>query len=262
MIENLDFLPVWITRAGVPALSVMTFFWKGGEALSDDFKKWLSQKVLGVKLTVPDIAGIEPLGRIFDFIYGRRYFAPTTFLRVAAVSLVALVVASLIFAGGAVNQIAWNLAHSNATVLIQMLVTNIVFDYLSITKSRLLIKGITRLDIRGRDVLFVVCDLIATCFIVVIYTITAMLLFDTLDDRMEYTRAFGLAFMLTTFMTVLLAILYSLSFLSLIVFGAIAKATRLMQWMLPVQTLPVRSIGIVAGAILFCFLEIFHGLAR
>ena len=94
MIENLQFLPVWITRAGIPALSVMGFFWKGDEALSDDFKKWLSQKIMGVKLTVPNIAGIEPLGRIFDFIYGRRYFALTTFLRVAAISIVALIVAT------------------------------------------------------------------------------------------------------------------------------------------------------------------------
>jgi hypothetical protein len=66
---------------------VMAFFWKGDEALSDDFKKWLSQKVMGIQLTVPDMASIEPLGRIFDSIYGRRYFTPTTFLRVAAVSL-------------------------------------------------------------------------------------------------------------------------------------------------------------------------------
>jgi hypothetical protein len=49
MIENLDFLPAWITRAGVPALSVMGFFWKGDEALSDDFKKWLSQKIMGIQ---------------------------------------------------------------------------------------------------------------------------------------------------------------------------------------------------------------------
>src|SRR5262245_40235804 len=106
MNEILQFLPVWITRAGIPALSVIGFFWKGDEALSDDFKKWLSQKMLGVKLTVPNIAGIEPLGRIFDFIYGRRYFALTTFLRVAAVSLVALVVTSLVVAGGVAQGIA------------------------------------------------------------------------------------------------------------------------------------------------------------
>src|SRR5262245_23460750 len=188
MIENLLFLPAWITRAGVPALSVMAFFWKGDEALSDDFKKWLSQKIMGVKVTVPNIAGIEPLGRIFDFIYGRRYFALTTFLRVSAISLAAIVVASLIFTGGSVNQVVWNLTHSHVDLLIHKLCANIVFDYLSITKSRLLIKGITRLNIRGRDVVFVVGDLIATCFIVTIYTFYEILFLDTLDEQMEYTR--------------------------------------------------------------------------
>lgn len=262
MIENLDFLPAWITRAGVPALSVMAFFWKGDEALSDDFKKWLSQKIMGINLTVPNIAGIEPLGRIFDFIYGRRYFALTTFLRVSAISLVAIVVASLIVAGGSVNQVIWNITHSHVDLLIHKLFTNIVFDYLSITKSRLLIKGITRLNIRGRDVFFVVADLIATCFIVTIYTFCEILFFDTLDEQMEYTRGFDLAFMLTTFMTSLLTVLYALSLMSLRVFSAIAKATRLIQWMLPIHELPVRSIGIVAGALLFCFLEIFFAVAK
>jgi hypothetical protein len=94
MIENLDFLPAWITRAGVPAISVTAFFWKGDEALSEEFPKWLSQKILGVNLTVPNISSLEPLSRVFDFIYGRRYFALTTFLRVAAISIVALIVAT------------------------------------------------------------------------------------------------------------------------------------------------------------------------
>jgi hypothetical protein len=260
MFENLQFLPMWITRAGIPALSVMGFFWKGDEALSGDFKQWLSQKIMGVKLTVPNIAGIEPLGRIFDFIYGRQYFALTTFARVSAISFVAIVVANLIFARGAVSQIAWNLAHTNASVLAQLLIINILFDYVSITKSRLLIKGITRLNIRGRDVLFVVSDLIISCLIVAVYTIISMM-YDTFDEQMERLWPYNFAFMLTSFLTLLLTILYSLSLLSLSVFGAIAKATRLLQWMLPVRELPVRSIGIVAGVLLFCFLEIFHALA-
>jgi hypothetical protein len=54
MIENLDFLPTWIKGSAIPASFVMGFFWKGDEALSEDFRKWLSQKILGLKLTVPD----------------------------------------------------------------------------------------------------------------------------------------------------------------------------------------------------------------
>jgi hypothetical protein len=71
----------------------------------------------------------------------------------------------------------------------------------------------------------------------------------------------GGAFGLTTFMTLLLTLLYLASLMSLKLFGLIAKATRLAQWMLPVRTLPVRSIGIVAGALLFFFLEIFHAFS-
>jgi len=280
MIETLQFLPAWITRAGIPALSVMAFFWKGDEALSDDFKKWLSQKIMGVKLTVPNIAGIEPLGRVFDFIYGRRYFAFTTFLRVAAVSLVALFVTSLVVAGGVAQGIAAFRAMPmdvDGPMVIKLLGTNIVFDYVSITKSRLLINGITRLKVRGRDALFVVSDLIVTYFILWLYVVffygvfvgyfpTYYVEYKYIPLQLATTAPYSIlfpivAFTLTTFMTLLLTVLYSLALMSLRVFGALAKATRLIQWMLPVQELPVRSIGIVAGALLFCFLEVLYALA-
>src|SRR5262245_61453372 len=273
MIENLLFLPAWITRAGVPALSVMAFFWKGDEALSDDFKKWLSQKISGVKLTVPNIAGIEPLGRIFDFIYGRRYFALTTFLRVAAVSLVALFATSLVVAGGVAQGIAAFRAMPmdiDGPMVIKLLGINVVFDYLSITKSRLLINCITALKLRGRDTLFVTSDLIVTCFIVGFYFVFFYEVFlgylppnpiSSIPFQLSYAPNLILfpivSFTLTTFMTALLTILYALALMSLRIFNLMARATRLMQWMLPIQELPVRSIGIVAGALLFCFLEIF-----
>jgi hypothetical protein len=54
---------------------------------------------------------------------------------------------------------------------------------------------------------------------------------------------------------------YSLALMWLRVLAVIKKAAGLIQWMLPVQTLPVQSIGMVAGALLFCFLEIFHAFA-
>jgi hypothetical protein len=67
---SFDFLPQWIIAAGAPALSVIAFFWKGDDALSQNFKQWLTEKILQVKLTVPEISSIEPLGKVFDLIFG------------------------------------------------------------------------------------------------------------------------------------------------------------------------------------------------
>jgi hypothetical protein len=172
MIENLDFLPTWFKGSAAPAAFVMGFFWKGDEALSEDFKKWLSQKILGLKLTVPNIASIEPLGKVFDFIYGPRYFALTTFARVAAVSIIALLVTFLVYlslrlwtikdARDALEGMqAWHRAF-----IIFVMVVNIVFDYLSVTKSRLLIEWLKRYSYSA--IKFVICDLALTICIVLI----------------------------------------------------------------------------------------------
>jgi hypothetical protein len=260
----------------------MGFFWKGDEALSEEFKKWISQRILGAKLTVPEISSLEPLGRVFDFIYGRRYFSLTTFLRVAAISIVALIVVVLatvrIYVTSRTDLSNVKISYpTNLVITLQLLLLfiNIFCDYLSITKARLLINRITRLKIRVHVILFVVSDLIVTCCILVLngmlYTVTTLVMgidlskgFADSPTAGSFFLLFGVplyAFILTTFMTLLLTVLYSLALLCLRVVGVIKKFAGLIQWMLPVQTLPVRSIGMVAGALLFCFLELFHAFA-
>ena len=88
MLEN---LPTWITAAAAPAGGVIAFFWKGDDALSSEFKQWLSQKIAGAKLTVLDISSIEPLGQVFSLIFGNKYFGPMTLLRVSAISIAAFI---------------------------------------------------------------------------------------------------------------------------------------------------------------------------
>lgn len=276
MVENLDFLPAWVTRAGVPAVAVMGFFWKGDEALSEDFKKWLSQKILGMKLTVPNISSLEPLAKVFDFIYGRRYFALTTALRVTAISVVALIVTSLVVAGGIANAIAafQRTVREDLPFVVNFLLANILFDYVSVTKSRVLIMSITKLTSKGREALFFVSDLLITCFIVWLYAMTfyRILAQTSLPPKyiyipMELQTAPPsilfpmISFSMTTFMTLLLTILYSFALMSLRILAVIKKAAGIVQWMLPVQTVPIRSIGMVGGALLFCLLEIFHAFA-
>src|SRR5262245_8730770 len=269
MIENLDFLPVWITRAGAPAVSVMIFFWKGDEALSEDFKKWLTQKILGLKLTVPNIASIEPLGKVFDFIYGPRYFGLTTFARVVAISIIALLVVLLPFLSRA--KVELNLSeHQDHIKAIFLVAMNLFFGYLSVTKSRLLIEEAK--EFKHSAIRFFVVDLFGTMGMLAAYravvdfavfgkwgSVKTMLKGELVETIFVSTPIS--AFYLTIYMSLLLSLLYLVSLMFLKFFGLIAKAVPLILWMLPVKTLPVRSIGIVAGAILFCFLEILHALA-
>jgi len=79
------------------------------------------------------------------------------------------------------------------------------------------------------------------------------------------------AFFLTTFMTLLLTTVYSVSLMLLIFFNFLGTTAymrwlvpenvlSIIRWILPIKTLPVRSIGIVAGAFLFLFLAVLHSL--
>jgi hypothetical protein len=298
---SFDFLPQWIIAAGAPALSVIAFFWKGDDALSQDFKQWLSQKILRVKLTVPDISSIEPLGKVFDFIYGRRYFALSTFLRVAAISTIAIVVAWFVLRrpGDHIVNI-WVTIQSSPANLISVFIVNVFFDYLSVTKSRFLINKIAQFHKKYDVIIFIFIDLIFTAIIVFCYVatweLTAMVpplwvlntyvspayALDFAGPLLNFVDSLKLlnlpslnymsptyyslfqAFALTTFLTLLLATVYSISLLLLMFFNFLGKTPlmrwlvpenmlSIIRWVLPVESLPVRSIGIVAGVFVFVF---------
>ena len=185
---SFDFLPQWILAAGAPALSVIAFFWKGDDALSQDFRKWLTQKILQVKLTVPDISSIEPLGKVFDFIYGRRYFALSTFLRVSAISTIALVVICFLFATDPrLTSVLWLAIKAHPLISILACVMNIIFDYLSVTKSRFLIERIAKFRTKYNVVIFICADLITT-FLVVWPAYRSATEFLPIDPKFSYEQ--------------------------------------------------------------------------
>jgi hypothetical protein len=166
---SLDFLPQWIIAAGAPAISVIAFFWKGDEALSQDFKQWLTQKILRVKLTVPDISSIEPLGKVFDFIFGRRYFALSTFFRVAAISSIALMLA--FFVTTDLTVVLFSIV-SKPGLFIAVFILNIIFDYISVTKSRILISLFA--GVQYAVIIFLFSDLLLTIGMFVSYLVSAV----------------------------------------------------------------------------------------
>jgi len=153
MAEILDYLPHWITAAGIPAMSVIGFFWKGDDALSQEFKQWLTQKIMRVTLTVPEISSIEPLGNVFDLIYGPRYFGLITFLRVAVVSIIAMVISCFMIGKEPISSL-WVLSNSYPLGFILAFVVNIFFDYISITKARFAIAMIGKKFPRNTLLLF------------------------------------------------------------------------------------------------------------
>jgi hypothetical protein len=275
-------LPDWIATAAIPAGSVITFFWKGDDAISPEFNQWLSQKISGAKLTVPNISSIEPLGRVFDLVYGARYFGLGTLVRVSAISIAAFIVCAVALTGS-VSTVLYYLyvffyLPNLVSPLFLLLATNIVFDYLSITKSRFLIRKTSKIDANGRAAIVIISDLILTVLLIAIYAITVSVFIGALTNIDYGNRGFGrhtfeheyddfidlaqTPFLMTASMTLILSMLYSLSLMLLKFLGLAGAAMNIVWWILPIRSLPIRSVGIIAGTLLFLFLEVYHALIR
>jgi hypothetical protein len=234
-----------------------------------------------VKLTVPDISSIEPLGKVFDFIYGRRYFALSTFLRVAAITTVAF--SCLILLAKFRLSLFWDVSKHYWNVFLPLFIGNIFFYYLSITKSRFALSRIARLKLRFSWAIFFIVDLALTFIIVLFYTAIWYSLLEKSEPLFgQPTMGFFVfyimisspllnAFQLTTFLNLLLTTVYSVSLMLLMFFNFLGKTAymrwlvpenilSILRWVLPVKTLPVRSIGIVAGAFVFIFVAAFHAV--
>src|SRR4051812_14346206 len=137
MDELQNFLPSALLATALPAGAVMAFFWKGDDAVSSEFKDWLSAKLSGVH--APSLrAGIEPLGHVFDLIFGLEYFSFNSFFRVAAVSTIT---AGICFIATSLLSVATiSFQGLDFKTLIALLIINIIFDYISITKARVIMR--------------------------------------------------------------------------------------------------------------------------
>jgi hypothetical protein len=207
---------------------------------------------------------------VFDFIFGHRYFALSTFLRVAAISITALGVSIFAIEEEPISTLRQILSEPAFYLVFTTL--NVLFDYILVTKSRFLIATIAKSHKKYAVIIFIFADIILTIIIAFVYGAIIFGGFDLAEfgpvlDTLILVMAIGTwvwAFALTTFLTVLLTTVYSISLILLMFVNFLGKTTymrwlvpenivSLLRWMLPVETLPVRSIGIVAGAFVFLF---------
>jgi hypothetical protein len=260
-----------VIAAAVPSAGLIAFFWKGDEAISTEFKRWLGERISGIKLSAGRV-GIEPLGRVFDLIYGRPYFSLNTILRVTGVSTVAAVISFTVFVllgQDAENHIRDIFGSQNGIAAFLVLLTlNGAFDYISVTKARIIMDKVVQSDLRYKSVVFLLADAIVTIGILEAYRYVAhdLLVYFFPWKIRGMTAIFSLlplrylfliyAFISTTFLMFFLTAMYLMSVWSLIAICAI-PALSFILWVLPVRDLPIRSIGLMSGIIMFIGVGLF-----
>jgi hypothetical protein len=162
------------------------------------------------------------------------------------------------------------------TGIVLLLSINILFDYLSVTKSRVLIRRTPNMAAKNRAATVVLTDLILTVLIIGAYLVTAFVVVDVLAyssfkhskfghvggvefgkhayASQTHDALFGLfefPLIATIALTFILSVLYLLALRLLIRFGYAGRDMNLVGWILPINTLPIRSVGIAAGIVLF-----------
>jgi hypothetical protein len=244
MADITSYLPAWLTAAAAPAGLVMAFFWKGDEAIGPDMKDWLSKKIAGQHSAQAQVFAIDPLGRVFDAAFGRKPNGLPSFLRVALISTLAFFAAAFAIAiAFHFRSIPWRSGDIAKTI--ELILINALFDYVSVTKALFIMRRIGRGS--GATVSFLLLDFFGTVLILLMYYTVV----ENLLERSNFgiSEMFvGPAFFATTFLTFFLTLLYVVA-IRVLVSGS--KLRSWISWALPVKTLPVRSIGIMAGSLLF-----------
>jgi hypothetical protein len=267
MADITSYLPAWLVAAAVPAGAVMGFFWKGDEAIGPDMKDWLSKTIAGQNPTRAQVSTIDPLRRIFDAVYGRKPNGLPSFIRVALISTLAFFAVAFFF-GLIVTSLVFRFVPAIPQT-IGVILINALFDYASVTKALFIMERIRRGS--AKTALFLLLDFFGTLLILLVYGLV-FVSYDMLFGRADAyfgslgELLLGLAFFATTFLTFVLTLLYVFAVRVLrfahsgegAVVGGLSgsKLRSGISWALPVKTLPVRSIGIMAGFLLFLALLI------
>jgi hypothetical protein len=245
-----------VSGALLPAAAVVTLFWKGDDALSGELKEVLSGKIKGTVSAAAEASSLKPLASIFDLLYGQSALALSTFARIAAVSTIAFLIVLAAFDlkdGHLPLSTASQYFTKSGTLLI---LGNILFDVFSVTKARYIIGICLRHPKDYPLAVFFVLDIVGTIAVLFLYAFWIRLIDPTdPDDQWRFLWFLGAipfiyAILTTSFLTTILTTIYLLSLTSLR-WAGLTKALAGLLWALPVKEKPVRSIGVVAGGLLF-----------
>lgn len=267
-------LPQWLTAASIPASAVMTFFWKGDEALSVDFKDWMARKLRGRDSKAQNISYIDPVGSVFAKMYKVNPRGLPSISRVFLISIasfVVIIVPFLMFVGNDVDFTTWKflfklVIYDNFIIIVISLLQNIMFDYVSVAKAIALISALTKSNIKYKTAIYIIADFSITMSIVLAYYFTSFYtleLYSALIKKLGLSTDFiilptvyymaVLAYIITTLNSVFLTAIFAAS-------ARISKVWHYALWILPVNSLPIRSIGIIAGILTFFGGIILHAV--
>lgn len=255
-------------------VTVLTLFWKADDAFSKEFREEVSLRLLC--LDTKDLASSWPkhFAALFDKRFSTRHLSLYCFLMSSLFSLLTVLLMSLIFLflrtpfkneGASPTTVIVALAGAGV-LTIPSIILNFIPDYLSLLETRYLLKLMEETNSSFRLVILLVVDLLLTsCLGALVFYVGASTLslveaqpaLDWIlygiwgfwcekDPPYQIILIFMSLYFFSTFFTSAWIWLYAFAQ------GVVRSAHRLdtivkcLQFMLPIEERPFRSIGIVA----------------
>jgi hypothetical protein len=257
---------------------VFLLFWKGDEAISKNTRDRLSDhlKCVSVLGFQPDWGG--KFISMFDRLFGRRHLSWPCFARSCVASLLFVVLMAIVWAivrpnelGVLVQSMSVRGKGAGTAVIFTILIFNFIPDYLSLLETRLVIRWIPSSRFGWRATIILFLELVFSIGIF-LFSLTVMmyLVFLWIGVPMDFHSAIQEAYLVTvggltlttpqpedgpSFGIPLYTTLLTSAWLWLFLLGGgvirlisfMSAMVKFMKWTLPIDELPVRSIGEVAA---------------
>lgn len=256
----------WLPYFGISATLIMILvpFWKADELLSDAARTDVANYLLRVNDHINyDIRSV--VNDALDKIYGRKYIGLRSFIISTLITTVVMSVLFLILAKEfEVGDIRDN-SYSGTViqVLVILVIINIVFDYISIIQSRITLNAYEISQTRAlvMDFLFssAICAISLYLYSFIIGSTNELVSFQVFNSQrnIQITRLetpFIASAIMSTYLTSAWAIVMIIGSV-VISFANRYKVIFWIQYVLPIEKSPLRSIGIAASLFLtfiFC----------
>lgn len=255
-------------------VAVLALFWRADDALSAEVKEDISLRLLCFEPKSISGHSLSAISNTLDAAFGKRYFSIRSFF-VSAIASMVFSTLILLFVSVQNNYTNLYLDKWKIEVTVFLIsfifINNIIIDYISVNQTRFFIRRSISSDRKSR---FLVFDFIATgltiitIFVVVWNSINLFfageididksLNFFTslLDDspsaankdffflNVDNGDIFPLVLILTTYLTSIWIWLYFVGFYGVRIANKSDKIVRVLQYVLPISSKPMRSIGL------------------
>lgn len=259
-----------ITGTGLAfSFAVLALFWKGDDAISEEFRKDISNRLLGITApTQTSVNWATIIVKVFDrlFKFGRiPSFSRSSFATFLAILVLIPLISNTPWHDffGVMLKMGSELGFTPMIDLLPIFVVNFVADYISLIESRIVLTLLERRPNNVMIILLLIADLLLTAAIwVICFAITVLLRWETYT--MEFTlivirntimgglqNPFIFAFFFTTFLTSFWIWLYLMALAVFRLSLVSTSAISFLKWALPIEEKPIRSIGQVAFLIIF-----------